>query len=169
MFQSISIISLVQSIVSEFRNTRNGAWYFHLFQSLFQFSFEMFQNVRTILSISFMFQSVSITSLYNPLSQCFKTPEIGTGIFTFSRACLNFVSKHFQTTETFLVNFLHVSVRFINFPYTIHCFSVSKHQKWVLVFSPFPELVSSLFRNVSKRSDLVNFLHVSVRFNNFPI
>ena len=44
---------------------------------------------------------VSIFSLYNPLFQCFETPEMGPGIFTFSRACFNFVSKRFETTETF--------------------------------------------------------------------
>ena len=69
---------------------------------------------------------------------------MGPGIFTFSRACFNFVSKRFETTETFglsqfsscfgfvskrfkktetLVNFCHVSVRSKN---------VSKHQKWGL-------------------------------------
>ena len=140
-----------------FRNTRNGAWYFHffracfnfvskrfettetfglgqfsscfslfqffpyiihcfsvskhqkwglvfsLFQSLFQFCFETFRNNWNIWtwSIFFLFQSVSVFSLYNPLFQCFETPEIGPGIFTFSRACFNFVSKRFETTETF--------------------------------------------------------------------
>ena len=60
---------------------------------------------------------------------------MGPGIFTFSRACFNFVSnvskqlkhldfvsKRFKKTET-LVNFCHVSVRFKN---------VLKHQKWGL-------------------------------------
>ena len=82
-----------------------------------------------------MFQSVSVFSLYNPLFQCFETPEMGPGIFTFSRACFNFVSKHFETTETSglsqfsscfgfvskrfkktetLVNFCHLSVHFKN-------------------------------------------------------
>ena len=105
---------------------------------------------------------------------------MGPGIFTFSRACFNFVSKRFETTETFgLSQFLSCFSPFQFFPYIIHCFSVSKHQKWGLVFSLFPELVSLfpelvsiLFRNVSKqlkRLDLVNFLPVSVRFNFFPI
>ena len=93
-----------------FQNTRNGAWYFHFFQSLFQFCFE--------------------------------------------------------TTETFgLSQFSSCFSPFQFFPYIIHCFSVSKHQKWGLVFSLFPELVSILFLNVSKQLkhlDLVNFCHVSV-------
>ena len=118
-----------------------------------------------------MFQSVSIISLYNPLFQCFETPEMGPGISTFSRADFNFVSKRFETTETFglkSIFFMFQSVSIIS----LYCFSVSKHQKWGLVFSPFPEFVSILFRNVSKQLQcpyLVNFLHVSIPFNNFPI
>ena len=107
--------------------------------------------------------------LCNTLFQCFETPEMGPGIFTFYRACFNFVSKRFETTETFgLSQFCSCFSPFQFFPYIIHCFSVSKHQKWGLVFSLFPELVSILFRNVSKQLkhlDLVNFCHVSVRFN----
>ena len=77
---------------------------------------------------------------------------MGPGIFTFSRACFNFVSKRFETTETFgLSQFSSCFSPFQFFPYIIHCFSVSKHQKWGLVFSPFPELVSILFRNISKQ------------------
>ena len=108
---------------------------------------------------------------------------MGPGIFTFSRACFNFVSKLFETTEIFgLSQFSSCFSPFQFFPYIIHCFSVSKHQKWGLVFSLFPDLVSILFRKVSKqlkhldlvskqlkRLDLVNFLPVSVRFNFFPI
>ena len=63
----------------------------------------------------------------------------------------NFVSKRFETTETFgLSQFSSCFSPFQFCPYIIHCFSVSKHQKWGLVFSPFPELVSILFRNVSR-------------------
>ena len=93
----------IWSIVSVFQNIRNGAWYFHLFQSLFQFCFEIFWNNWNFWTYSFffMFQSVSIFSLYNPLFQCFETPEMGPGIFTFFRACFNFVLKRFETTETF--------------------------------------------------------------------
>ena len=47
-------------------------------------------------SIFFMFQSVSSFSLYNALFQCFETPEMGPDIFTFSRACFNFVSKQLK-------------------------------------------------------------------------
>ena len=95
---------------------------------------------------TFMFQSVSSFSLYNPLFQYFETPEMGPRIFTFSKACFNFVSKHFETTETFgLSKFSSCFSPFQVFPYIIHCFSVSKHHKWGLEFSPFPEHVSILF------------------------
>ena len=97
---------------------------------------------------------------------------MGPGIFTFSELSLFpelvsiLFSKRFETTETFgLSQFSSCFSPFQFFPYIIHCFSVSKHQKWGLVFSLFPELVSILFRNVSKqlkRLDLADFLHVSV-------
>ena len=61
MFQSVSIISLYSPIVSMFWNTRNGVWYFHLFQSLISICFETFRNswnVQTLL-IFITFQSVS--------------------------------------------------------------------------------------------------------------
>ena len=73
---------------------------------------------------------------------------MGPGIFTFSRACFNFVSKRFETTETFgLSQFSSCFSPFQFFPYIIHCFSVSKHQKWGLV---------SISKQL-KHLDLVNF------------
>ena len=88
------------------------------------------------------FLHVSIFSLHKPLFQCFETPEMGPGVFTFSRACFSFVTKHFETTETFgLSQFSSCFSQFQFFPYIIHGFSVSKHQKWGLVLSPFSELV----------------------------
>ena len=54
------------------------------------FNFVWKQLKRSDLANFFMFQSVSIISLYNQLFQCFETPEMGPGIFTFSRACFNF-------------------------------------------------------------------------------
>ena len=81
---------------------------------------------------------------------------MGPGIFT--RACFNFVSKCFETTETFGLSQCFSPFQF--FPYIIHCFSVSKHQKWGLVFSP--ELVSILFRNVSKQLKHLDLVNVSV-------
>ena len=95
-----------------------GPGIFTFSRACFNFVSKRFETTETFgHSIFFLFQSVSIFSLYNPLFQCFETPEMGPGIFTFSRACFNFVTKRLETTETFgLVNFCHVSVRFNFFP-----------------------------------------------------
>ena len=158
-----------------FRNTRNGAWYFHFFRACFNFVSKRFETTETFGLSQFM-SCFSPFQFFAYIIHCFsvsKYQKMGPGIFTFSRACFNFVSKRFETTETFgLSQFLSCFSPFQFFPYIIHCFSVSKHQKWGLVFSPFLELVSILFRNVSKQLKhlaLVNFCHVSVRFNFFPI
>ena len=113
-----------------------------------------------------MFQSVSIFSLYNPLFQCFETPEMGPGLFTFFRACFNFVSKRLKHLD--LVNFLPFSVFSLYNP-LFQCFETPEMGPGIFFFL---ELVSILFRNISKQLkhlDLVNFLPVSVRFNFFPI
>ena len=116
-----------------------------------------------------MFQSVSVFSLYNPLFQCFETPEMGPGIFTFFRACFNFVSKRFETTETLGPSQLSSCFSPFQFlPYIIHCFSVSKHQKWGLVFSLFPELVSILFRNIPETFGPSQFSSCFSPFQFFP-
>ena len=105
-------------IIHCFSVSKHQKWglVFSLFQSLFQFCFETFWNNWNVWtwSIFFLFQSVSIFSLYNPLFQCFETPEMVPGIFTFSRACFNFVSKQLKRLD--LVNFFPVSVRFNFFP-----------------------------------------------------
>ena len=120
-------------------------WYFHLFQSLFQLCFETTETFG-LSQFSSCFSLFQFFPYNNPLFQCFKTPKMGPGIFTFSRACFNFVSKCFRTTETFGLSQLSSCFSpFQFFPYIIHCFSVSKHQKWGLVFSPFSELVSVVF------------------------
>ena len=155
-----------------FRNTRNGAWYFHLFQSLFQFCFETTET----------FGLNQFSSCFSPFEffpyiiHCFSVSKHQKWGLVFSpfpelvSILFRNVSKQLKHLD--LVNFLSCFSPFQFFPYIVHCFSVSKHQKWGLVFSPFPELVSVLFCNVSKqlkRLDLVCFLPVSVRFNNFPI
>ena len=149
-----------------------GLGIFTCFRVCFSFVSKCFETSETF-GLSKFLSCFSPFQFFNPLFQCFETPEMGPGIFTFSRACFNFVLKHFETTETFgLSQFSSCFSPFQFFPYIIHCFSVSKHLKRGLVFSPFPELVSVLFRNVwkqLKRLDLVNFLPVSVRFNYFPI
>ena len=97
---------------------------------------------------------------------------MGPGIFTFSRACFNFVSKRFETTETFgLSQFSSCfsPFQFFQFFPLFQCFETPEMGPGILLF---PELVSILFRKVSKQLkhlDLFNFCYVSVRFSFFPI
>ena len=151
-----------------FQNTRNGAWYFHFFQSLFQFCFETTETFGPSQFLS----CFSLFQFFPYIIHCFsvsKHQKWGL-VFSLFQSLFQFC---FETTETFgLSQFSSCFSPFQFFPYIIHCFSVSKHQKWGLVFSLFPELVSILFRHVSKQLkhlDLVNFLPVSVRFSFFPI
>ena len=90
---------------------------------------------------------------------------MGPGIFTFFRACFNFVLKRFETTETFGPSqFLSCFSPFQFFPYIILCFSVSKHQKWGLVSSPFPQLVSILLRNILKQMKRLDLAGLQIIF-----
>ena len=150
-----------------FRNTRNRAWYFHFFQSLFQFCFETTETF----GLSQFSSCFSPFQFFPYIIHCFsvsKHQKWGL-VFSLFQSLFQFCFE----TETFgLSQFSSCFSPFQFFPYIIHCFSVSKHQKWGLIFSPFLRLVSILFRNVSKklkRLDLVNFLPVSVCFNFFPI
>ena len=98
----------------------------------------------------------------------FRNTINGTWYFHFFRVCFNFVSKHFKTTETFgLSQFSSCFSPFQFFPYIIHCFSVSKHQKWGLVFSLFPELVSILFRKVFETTETFGLSRFSSCFSPF--
>ena len=93
---------------------------------------------------------------------------MGPGIFTFSRACFNFILKRFETTETFgLSQFSSCFSPFQFFPYIIHCFSVSKHQKWGLVFSLFQSLFQFCFET-TETFGLSLFLSCFSPFQFFP-
>ena len=163
-----------------FRNTRNGAWYFDFFPACFNFVSKHFETTETF-GLSKFLSCFSPFQFFPYIIHCFSISKHQKWGLVFSLfpelVSILFwnVSKQlrFETTETFgLSIFCSCFSPFQFFPYIIHCFSVSKHQKWGLVFSPFPELVSILFRNVSKQLkhlDLVNFCHVSVRFSFFPL
>ena len=153
--QFLSCFSLFQffpDIIHCFSVSKHQKWglVFSPFPELVSILFRnVLKQMKRLDSVNFLPVSVRFSFFpNNPLFQCFETPEMGPGIFTFSRACFNFVSKRFQTIERFgLSQFSSCFSPFQFFPYIIHCFSVLKHQKWGLVFSPFPELVSILFRN----------------------
>ena len=151
MFQSVSIFSLYNPLFQCFETLEMGSGIFIFFRTCFNFVSKRFEMTERfgLKSIFFLFQSVSVFSLYNPLFQCFETAEMGPGIFIFFRVCFSFVSKRFKTTKTFgLRQFLSCFSPFQVFPYIILCFSVSKHQKWGLVFSCFSELLSILFQSL---------------------
>ena len=151
-----------------FGNTRNGAWYFHFFPACFNFVSKHFETTETF-GLSQFLSCFSPFQFFPYIIHCFSVSKHQKWGLVFS-LFPELVSKRFETTETFgLSQFSSCFSPFQFFPYIIHCFSVSKHQKWGLVFSPFLELVSILFWNVSKYLDLVNFCHVSVCFNFFPI
>ena len=152
-----------------FRNTRNGAWYFHFFRACFNFVWT-FRTTETF-GLSQFLSCFSQFQFFPYIIHCFsvsKHQKLGL-VFSLFPELVSIL----LTTETFgLSQFSSCFSPFQFFPYIIHCFSVSKHQKWGLVFSLFPELVSILFRNISKQLkhlDLVNFLPVSVRFSFFPV
>ena len=149
MFQSVSIFSLYNPLFQCFETPEMGPGIFTLSRACFKFVSKRFETTETLGLSQFLscFSPFQFFSLYNPLFQCFETPEMGPGIFTFSRACSNFVSKRFETTETFgLSQFLSCFSPFQIFSlFIIHCFSVSKHQKWGLVLSLFQSLFQFCF------------------------
>ena len=126
-----------------FRNTRNGAWYFHPFQCLFQFCFETTEMFELHVSVHF-----NNFPIYNPIFSMFQNTRNGAWYFRLFQILFHFCFETFWnewnvwTLPTF---FMFQSISIISL-YN-HIFSILKHQKWDLVFSPFPELVSILFRN----------------------
>ena len=65
-----------------FQNTRYGGWNFHLF--LFQFVSKRFETIESVdLEIFCLFHFVSVVLLYIYMFQCFETPDMWPGIFTF--------------------------------------------------------------------------------------
>ena len=135
----------IQSIVSVFRNTRNGAWYFHLFQSLFQFCFETTETF----GLSQFYSSFSLFQFFPYIIHCFSVSKYQKWGLVFSpfsefvSILFRNISKQLKCLD--LSQFSSCFSPFQFFPYIIHCFSVLKHQKWGLVFSPFLEFVSILF------------------------
>ena len=82
LFHFVSVVLLYNLYVSMFRNTRYGAWNFHLF--LFQFVSKRFETIESVdLEFFCLFHFVSVVLLYIYMFQCFETPDMGAGIFTF--------------------------------------------------------------------------------------
>ena len=82
LFQFVSVSLLNNLYVSMFRNTRYGGWNFHLF--MFQFVSKRFETIESVdLDIFSAFQFVSVVFYIIYMFQCFETPDMGAGIFTF--------------------------------------------------------------------------------------
>ena len=76
LFQFVSVVLLYNLYVSMFRNTRYGAWNFHLF--LFQFVSKRFETIESVdLEIFCLFQFVSVVLLYNLYVSMFRNTRYG--------------------------------------------------------------------------------------------
>ena len=97
LFQSVAISLLYNLYVSMFRNTRYGAWNFHLF--MFQFVSKRFETIESVdLDIYSLFQSVAISLLYNLYVSMFRNTRYGAR--NFHLFMFQFVSKRFETIES---------------------------------------------------------------------
>ena len=75
LFQFVSVSLLYNLYVSMFRNTRYGAWNFHLF--MFQFVSKHIQTIKSVdLEIFSLFQFVSVSLLYNLYVSMFRKKQI---------------------------------------------------------------------------------------------
>ena len=97
LFQYVSVVLQYNLYVSMFRNTRYGAWNFHLF--MFQFVSKRFKTTESVdLDIFSLFQYVSVVLLYNLYVSMF--PNTRYGGWNFHLFMFQFVSKCFETIES---------------------------------------------------------------------
>ena len=83
LFQFVSVVLLYNLYVSMFRNTRYGAWNFHIFT--FQFVSKRFETIESVdLEIFSLFQYVSVVLLYNLYVSMFRNTRYGTYLDIFS-------------------------------------------------------------------------------------
>ena len=93
LFQFVSVVLLYNIYVSMFRNTRYGAWNFHLF--LFQFVLKHFETIESVdLEFFCLFQFVSVVLLYNLYVSMFRNTRYGA--WNFHLFLFQFVSKRFN-------------------------------------------------------------------------
>ena len=86
LFQSVEVSLLYNLYVSMFRNTRYGAWNFHLF--MFQFVSKHFETIESVdLEIFCLFQFVSVVLLYNLFVSMFRNTRYGA--WNFHLFCLS--------------------------------------------------------------------------------
>ena len=146
LFQFVSVSLLYNLYVSMFRNTRYGAWNFHLF--LFQFVSKRFETIESVdLEIFCLFQFVSVVLLYNLYVSMFRNTRYGA--WNFHLFLFQFVSKRFETIESVDLEifclFQFVSVVLL---YNLYVSMFRNTRYWGWNFHLFMFL---FFRNVSKQ------------------
>ena len=96
LFHFVSVVLLYNLYVSMFRNTRYGAWNFHLF--LFQFVSKRFETIECVdLEIICLFHFVSVVLLYNLYVSMFRKHQIwGLEFSPFSFQFVRNVLKQFK-------------------------------------------------------------------------
>ena len=165
LFQFVSVVLLYNLYVSMFRNSRYGAWNFHLF--MFQFVSKRFETIESVdLEIFCLFHFVSVVLLYNLYVSMFRNTRYGG--WNFHLFLFQFVSKRFETIESVDLEifclFKFVSVVLL---YNLYVSMFRKHQIWGLELSPF--FVSVCFEtNESVDLDifsLFQFVAVSLLYN----
>ena len=146
LFQFVSVVLLYNIYVSMFRNTRYGAWNFHLF--LFQFVSKRFETIESVdLEIFCLFYFVSVVLLYNLYVSMFRNTRYGA--WNFHLFLFQFVSKCFETIESV----------------DLEIFCLFQFVSVVLLYN----LYVSMFRNTRYGAwnfHLFLFQFVSKRFNN---
>ena len=143
-FQFVSVISIYNLYVSMFRNTRYGAWNFHIF--MFQFVSKRFETIESVgLEIFSLFQYVSVVLLYNLNVSMFRNTR--KGAWNFHLLMFQFVSKRFETTESV----------------DLDIFSLFQYVSVVLLYN----LYVSMFRNTRYGAWNFPYFYVSVCFETF--
>ena len=146
LFQSVAVSLLYNLYVSMFRNTRYGAWNFHLF--MFLFVSKRFKTIDSVdLDIFSLFQFVAVSLLYNLYVSMFRNTRYGG--WNFHLFMFQFVSKRFETIESVDLEifclFHFVSIVLLYNLY-VSTFRNTRYGAW-----NFHLFCFSLFRNVSKQ------------------
>ena len=152
LFQFVSVVLLYNLYVSMFRNTRYGAWNFHLF--MFQFVSKHFETIESVdLEFFCLFQFVSVVLPYNLYVSMFRNTRYGA--WNFHLFMFQFVSKRFETIESvdleFFCLFQFVSVVLLYNLY-VSMFRNTRYGAWN--FHLF------MFQLVSKRFETIESVHL---------
>ena len=167
-FQFVSVVLLYNLYVSMFRNTRYGAWNFHLF--MFQFVSKCFETIESVdLDIFSPFQFVSVVLLYNLYVSMFRNTRYGA--WNFHLFMFQFVSKRFETIESVDLEifsvFQFVSVVLLYNLY-VSMFRNTRYGGWNFHLFMF-QFVSKRFETIEKVDleifSLFQFVSVSLLYN----